>query len=94
MKVKFHATLRQITGAKVVDFNLPDGGALTAQVLLDAVLARFPALRKELLDPEGRLFGHVHFFINGRDVQFHEKALQTPLLPSDEIDIFPAVGGG
>ena len=36
MKVNFFATLRQVTGQKTVEFDLPDG--VTAQGVLDAVL--------------------------------------------------------
>jgi len=38
MKVNFFATLRQVTGQKTVDLDLPDG--VTAQQVLDAVVAR------------------------------------------------------
>lgn len=92
MKINFYATLRDITGHKVVE--LPTTPGLTAEEVLNAVIARFPALREELLTPEGRLHGHVHFFINGRDVQFYEAALQTLIEPNDVISVFPAVGGG
>ena len=92
MKVNFYATLRAMAGAKTVDFPVDDG--VTAQELLDAILERFPAMRKELLDENGRLFGHVHFFINGRDVQFLEGSLDRKITPEDVINVFPAVGGG
>jgi molybdopterin synthase sulfur carrier subunit len=51
-------------------------------------------MRKELLDENGHLFGHVHFFINGRDVQFLEGSLDRKIAPEDVINVFPAVGGG
>jgi len=92
MKVNFYATLRAFAGAKTVEFEVREG--VTAQELLDAILVRFPVMRKELLDEDGRLYGHVHFFINGRDVQFLEKDMATVITPEDEINVFPAVGGG
>jgi molybdopterin synthase sulfur carrier subunit len=92
MKVNFYATLRDIVGGKSVEFDLDHG--ITARELLDAILTRFPALRKELLMPDGRLFGHVHFFINGRDVQFLDDDLETRIMPGDVVNVFPAVGGG
>lgn len=92
MKVNFFATLRALAGGKTVDFNVDDG--LTAQELLDTILERFPSMRKELLDDNGRLFGHVHFFVNGRDVQFLQDNLETKIKPEDVINVFPAVGGG
>jgi molybdopterin synthase sulfur carrier subunit len=92
MKVNFFATLRDIVGGKTVEFPLEQG--VSAQEVLDAIIAKFPAMRKELLQPDGRLFGHVHFFVNGRDVQFLADDLETKILPEDVINVFPAVGGG
>ena len=68
MKVNFFATLRQITGQKTVEFDLPD--YVTAQQVLDAVIERYPAMRRDLLDENGQLHRHCHMFINGRGVPF------------------------
>jgi len=92
MKVNFYATLRDITGAKTIEFPLDH--VATAKEVLDAIIARFPAMEKELFSAEGRLYGHVHFFINGRDVQFTDDDLHTRVYPEDELSVFPAVGGG
>lgn len=92
MKVHFFATLRSITGSRVVEFDVARD--LTAQELLGAIVRRFPAMKKELLDADGRMYGHVHFFINGRDVQFMDEAFQTRITPEDTVNVFPAVGGG
>lgn len=92
MKVNFFATLRDIVGGKTVEFDVDHG--LTAKELLDKVIERFPLMKKELLDADGRMYGHVHFFINGRDVQFTDDQFQTRILQEDTINIFPAIGGG
>jgi molybdopterin synthase sulfur carrier subunit len=92
MKVKFFATLREIVGGKEVD--IPVSREVTAQELFDKIIEIYPALRKELLDEQGNLHGHVHFFINGRDVQFYEQSWDKPILPEDVITVFPAIGGG
>ena len=92
MKVNFYATLRQITGQKTVEFDLEAG--ITVQQLLDAVLARYPDMRDDLLDENGRLYGHVHLFINGRDAPYLDDGLETIIKPGDKVDLFPAVGGG
>ena len=92
MKVHFYATLRDIVGGKTVEIPLDHG--VSAHEVLEAIITQFPAIKKELLSADGRLFGHVHFFINGRDVQFLEDDLETKILPDDEITVFPAVGGG
>ena len=92
MKVNFYATLRDIAGKKIVELPIDHG--VTAQEVLEAIIAKFPAMKKELLNKNGRLYGHVHFFVNGRDVQFTENDLETRIMPDDEISVFPAVGGG
>ena len=92
MKVNFFATLRDIAGGKVVEFPVEDG--MTAERLLGAIVERFPLMRKELLDQDAKMYGHVHFFINGRDVQFLDEGFQTHIQPDDTVNVFPAVGGG
>ena len=92
MKVNFYATLRPLVGQKTVEIDLPDGASV--QQLIDTVVARYPALRPELLDEDGRLHGHVHVFIKGRDVYYLEHNVDTTLHADEKIDIFPAVGGG
>jgi sulfur-carrier protein len=92
MKVNFYATLRQITGQKTIEFDLAAG--ITVQQLLDAVLARYPEMQEDLLDENGRLYGHIHLFINGRDAPYLDNGLATIIKPKDKVDLFPAVGGG
>ncbi len=92
MLVNFYATLRQVVGAKKIDFDLPAG--TTVRQLLDEMLRRYPALRRELMDEQGNLYAHVHIFVNGRDAPFLENALDTELSSGDTIGVFPAVGGG
>lgn len=92
MKVNFYATLRSIVGAKSVEFDLPAGSSL--QTLLAEMLWLYPLLRPELLDADGNLFQHVHFFVNGRDASFLEQGMDTPVSPDDTLGLFPAVGGG
>lgn len=92
MKVKFFATLRAIVGGKEVE--IPLQGTITARQLFDQILETYPALRPELLDDDGNMHGHVHFFINGRDIQFHEDAWSRPIEPEDTVTVFPAIGGG
>jgi molybdopterin synthase sulfur carrier subunit len=92
MKVNFFATLRDIAGGKTVEFQVNDG--VTARQLLDTIVERFPLMKKELLNSDGQMYGHVHFFINGRDVQFLDAGFQTIIAPDDVVNVFPAVGGG
>jgi sulfur-carrier protein len=92
MKVNFYATLRPIVGGKTVEFEADHD--LTVQEALDLMIARFPKLRAELLDETGKMHGHVHFFVNGRDAQFLGDGIETRIMPDDVVNVFPAVGGG
>lgn len=92
MNVNFYATLRLITGQKTIHFDLADG--VTVREMLEAAFDKFPALRAELMTKENELHGHVHVFVNGRDVPYLEHVLETRISHTDKLDIFPAVGGG
>lgn len=92
MEVHFFATLRDIVGGKIVFFDVPTNA--TVLQLLNEITRKFPVLQKKLLDEKGNLHNYVHFFINGRDVRYLDKGMETQLNPEDIINIFPAVGGG
>lgn len=92
MEVHFFATLRDIVGGKTVFFDVPTD--VTALQLLNEITRKFPVLKQKLLDENGNLHNYVHFFINGRDVRYLDKVLDTQLKSEDIINIFPAVGGG
>ena len=92
MDIHFYATLREVTGGKTVSLNL--AAECTVRQMLESVFAVYPLLRAKLMDAENNLLPHVHVFINGRDVEYLELAMETVIQPSDKLDIFPAVGGG
>jgi len=92
MDINFYATLRLITGKKTVSLDLAEG--ITVRGMLENVFAIYPTLRRELMTPENDLHGHVHVFVNGRDVPYLVDVLETRISSVDKLDIFPAVGGG
>jgi sulfur-carrier protein len=92
MKVNFYATYRPIVGGKTVEFDLDQG--ITLRQLVQAIITRFPAMQREMLDDNGNLYSHVHIFVNGRDSVFLERKLDTVLQADDVLNIFPPVGGG
>ncbi len=92
MKVKFYATYRPIVGGKTIDFDVEHGS--TIRQLVDAIITRFPAMRREMVDDHGNLYSHVHIFVNGRDSVLLEQKLDTVLQADDILNIFPPVGGG
>ncbi|MBX3060781.1 MAG: MoaD/ThiS family protein [Anaerolineae bacterium] len=92
MQIRFFATLRQITGQKTVEFDIPEGTDVMG--LVEIVVTRFPPMRRELLDENGNLWRHVHVFVNGRDAPYLENGMDTIVRQDDVVNIFPAVGGG
>ncbi|MCS7249143.1 MAG: MoaD/ThiS family protein [Anaerolineales bacterium] len=92
MKVNFYATLRAVVGAKTVELEL--NRRATVEELIYEIVKRYPALHEHLIDRQGKLHGHIHVFVNGRDVYYLEDDYKTLLNPEDKVDIFPPVGGG
>jgi molybdopterin synthase sulfur carrier subunit len=92
MIVNFFATLRLIVGAKSIEIALDRDE--TVEQVLNAIVHRFPELGKELFDEDGRLYRHVHVFVNGRDAAFLENGLCHILSDQDIVSLFPAIGGG
>jgi MoaD family protein len=58
-----------------------------------ALVQRHPALREQLLTPEGDLHRFVNVYLNGRDVRYLG-GLSTPVEARDEIRLLPAIAGG
>ena len=83
MVVNFYASLRQVVGAKSVDFSLNEGA--TVWQLVEEMIRSFPALKRKLLNEQEELYRHVHIIVNGMD---------SMLSLDDTIGVFPAIGGG
>jgi len=92
VKVSFYATIRAIVGAKTLAIDLPEGSSI--QELLDRLIERCPPLAEKLLDPDGKLSRSVQVFVDGRSAFHLPDGLETKLRDDQEVDIFPAVGGG
>jgi molybdopterin synthase sulfur carrier subunit len=92
MIVHYYATLRQVVGARQVEFSLSKGGTL--RQLIEEMVKRYPGLKREMLDRDGNLQSHIHIFVNGRDSTLLDGSLETILEEGDTISIFPPVGGG
>ncbi|MGI9611951.1 MAG: ubiquitin-like small modifier protein 1 [Acidimicrobiales bacterium] len=61
--------------------------------VVDSLIADYPALAENLVDPEGSIRKFVNVYVNDEDIRFIEK-LDTPLTDGDEVAILPAVAGG
>jgi molybdopterin synthase sulfur carrier subunit len=92
LQVRFYATFRPIVGGKTVEVAVPAGASV--RELVEAIVARFPAMGPILLDATGEIPRGVHVFVNGRGAGYLPDGWQTRLTPDDSIDLFPAVAGG
>jgi molybdopterin synthase sulfur carrier subunit len=68
-----------------------DGG--NVRELVDALVAKFPALRQQLLTEDGDLNRFVNVYVNGQDVRYLN-GLDTPVAERDEVRLLPAMAGG
>ena len=87
--VKFPAVLRaNVGGAREVDAT----GSTIGEVL-DQLVGTFPSLRDQLFTEDGELNRFVNVYVNGQDVRYLQ-GLDTPVTPSDEVRLLPAMAGG
>jgi sulfur-carrier protein len=67
-------------------------GANVGEVFQDLV-RQHPALRDQLLTPEGELHRHLNVFLNDDDIRYLGK-LDAKVGASDTLTLMPAVAGG
>jgi molybdopterin synthase sulfur carrier subunit len=89
MRVKIFSTLRSVVGAKEVEV----GAADTVGSVLEELITKHPALRERILDEDGNLQSSINILVNGRNIRFLN-GLDTPVKESDQLALFPPVGGG
>jgi sulfur-carrier protein len=77
-----------VGGQKQVEL---EGG--TVRELVDALVAKFPGLRQQLLAEDGDLNRFVNVYVNGQDVRYLN-GLDTPVAQRDEVRLLPAMAGG
>jgi molybdopterin synthase sulfur carrier subunit len=78
----------QAGGNKQLDL---EGG--TVGEVVDALSAKYPSLRGQLLSDAGELNRFVNVYVNGQDVRYLE-GLSTTVAERDEVRILPAMAGG
>jgi molybdopterin converting factor small subunit len=61
--------------------------------VVDSLVERHPSLQGQLLTDEGDLNRFVNVYVNGQDVRYLA-GLDTPVAPSDEVRLLPAMAGG
>jgi molybdopterin converting factor small subunit len=61
--------------------------------VVSALIDRHPSLGGQLLTESGDLNRFVNVYVNGQDVRYLA-GLDTPVAPSDEVRLLPAMAGG
>jgi molybdopterin synthase sulfur carrier subunit len=77
-----------VGGAKSLDL-----GGDSIRAVVDALVAQHPSLGSQLLTEDGDLNRFVNVYVNGQDVRYLA-GLDTPVAPSDEVRLLPAMAGG
>ena len=87
--VRLPSVLRaQANGEKAIEV-----GGSTIGEAVTALVGQHPALKEQLLTPDGDLHRFVNVYLNGRDVRYLS-GLETPVGERDEIRLLPAIAGG
>lgn len=88
--VQIPSSLRRFTGneetVRVAD-------ACTVAQAVQRLVEQHPALRRNLLTDDGRLYAFVGVFLNSRDIRQLQHA-DTPVAAGDRITLLPAMAGG
>ena len=77
-----------VGGAKAVDVS-----GTTLGATLDNLFTRFPAVRDQILTPEGGLSRFINVFVNDQDARYLQ-GLDTPVASGDTVVLLPAMAGG
>jgi molybdopterin converting factor small subunit len=67
-------------------------GATVGEVLA-ALTTRFPDLKKNLFNEEGKLRSFVNVYLNDEDIRYISKEA-TPVVDADILSIVPSIAGG
>jgi molybdopterin synthase sulfur carrier subunit len=87
-RVRIPPTLREQTGG---ERELAAEGE-TVRDLLDDLMGRFPALRRQL-EEDGGLAPFVNVYVEGEDVRTLD-GLETEVRPGSTVILLPAMAGG
>lgn len=91
MRIRVYATLRDLIGAREITLDL-DGETPIRQVL-QRLTEAYPALGEKFWDAQGNPTGFVRVLVNGRLLEYLD-GMDTLVKDTDEISLFPPVGGG
>ena len=63
------------------------------RAVVSGLVARHPSLGSQLMSADGDLNRFVNVYVNGKDVRYLA-GLDTPVAPTDEVRLLPAMAGG
>jgi molybdopterin converting factor small subunit len=90
MKIYIPTPLRQYAEKKSV-VEVP---GQTVAAGLDALTQKYPDLRKNIFNDEGKVRAFVNVYLNDEDVRYLAQKEQAPVKDSDAISIIPSIAGG
>ncbi len=88
-EVRLPTVLRPSAGGSA---TVPVEGDTVAEVFAGLV-EKHPALRDQLLTPDGDLHRHLNVFLNDEDIRYLGK-LDAKVAGGDTLTLMPAVAGG
>jgi molybdopterin/thiamine biosynthesis adenylyltransferase/rhodanese-related sulfurtransferase/molybdopterin converting factor small subunit len=88
-KVLIPTPLRQFTEKH--DSVQLEGG--TVSEVLTELISKFPDLRKQIFNDEGKLRSFVNVYLNDEDIRYLEKEATT-VVSTDTLSIVPSIAGG
>lgn len=72
--------------------NVSIGGTKVSEVVLE-LIARFPDLKKFLIDPNGKITSFINIFVDNDDIR-NLNLEQTEIKEGTIVSIVPAIAGG
>jgi molybdopterin converting factor small subunit len=90
MKIHIPTPLRPYAG-KNATVDVPGG---TVADGLKALTERYPDLRKNIFNDEGKVRSFVNVYLNDEDVRYLAQKDQSPVKDGDQISIIPSIAGG
>jgi len=87
--VRIPTPLRKLTN----ELEVVEAGGNTIAEILASLDQAFPGLKERICDDEGNVRRFVNVFVNDEDIRFLDEK-NTPVKPTDEISIVPAIAGG
>ncbi|MGH9122049.1 MAG: ubiquitin-like small modifier protein 1 [Acidimicrobiales bacterium] len=87
--VRLPTVLRPAAGGQT---TVEAEGATVGEVF-DDLVRQHPALRDQLLGPNGELHRHLNVFLNDDDIRYLGR-LEAKVEDSDSLTLMPAVAGG